>query len=246
MPPRSRRAPPRDRMDNPDVSAVDVGRAHQLVNDHLKAYDAGKRYDCSDNAPSKEEIILNNTEEDATAAVTKYISVGRNSNPRAVTCRPAVCATSVGRLRGLWGVCGMSAGRLRGLWDVDGASVGRLWGLWGVCGTSMGCRWACGASVGRLWGVCGTPWGLWGVGGGRAGIAPSPPEPREPNPARERSSRTSERQGYNRHTLLPRYRSSRASEMRGCTVTRGYRCSRASKRRCDRRRPFSLRAARPS
>ena len=161
MPPRSRRAPPRDRMDNPDVSAVDVGRAHQLVNDHLKAYDAGKRYDCSDNAPSKEEIILNNTEEDATAAVTKYISVGRNSNPRAVTCRPAVCATSVGRLRGLWGVCGMSAGRLRGLWDVDGASVGRLWGLWGVCGTSMGCRWACGASVGRLWDAVGPVGRRW-------------------------------------------------------------------------------------
>ena len=61
------------RVDVPDVTASSVYRAHQLVRDHLKAYDAGLKYDCSDNAPK--QAIVNEEEEDIASAVTQYTSL---------------------------------------------------------------------------------------------------------------------------------------------------------------------------
>ena len=93
-------------MDHPDVSASDVGSAHQLVNDHLKAYDAGKRYACSDNAPSKEEgLITNDKEEDSSQAITKYTSVSLaapscpSPSPRHTLCRTSSVALAGGACR---------------------------------------------------------------------------------------------------------------------------------------------------
>ena len=57
----------------PDATASAVYQAHQLVNDHLKAFNAGLMYECSDNAPKV--AIVNNEEEDVAAAVTQYTSL---------------------------------------------------------------------------------------------------------------------------------------------------------------------------